>query len=110
MMGAKAMHEVIRTVVLYSESEEKGHLSVRLKVLRSGSFKNRGALELHLTVDDTAERRKKASLRSVDRTWVYRNIPSSITWETEIHHDWEDGGRMYLLTKGEHILRHRRVK
>ena len=45
-----------------------------------------------------------------ESTKSFPNIPSSIWWFSEIHHDWEDGARMYLLTKGEHILIHRRER
>jgi hypothetical protein len=54
--------------------------------------------------------REKTRMRDRDNKWVRNFIPSSIWWKTEIHHDWKDGGRMYLLTKGEHILWHRREK
>ena len=53
---------------------------------------------------------EKKRLRTSDRTWVYRNIPSSIHWYTEIHHDWSDGGRMYLLSHGEHLVLTRRER
>ncbi|MCK4527895.1 hypothetical protein KAW18_11030 [candidate division WOR-3 bacterium] len=52
--------------------------------------------------------KEKAKIRNRDKSWVKEHIPSSIWWFTEIHHDWKDGARMYLLTKGEHILRYRR--
>lgn len=53
---------------------------------------------------------EKQKIRKSDRLWVYRNIPSSIHWCTEIHHNWLHGGIMYLLTKGEHILHERVIR
>ena len=50
-------------------------------------------------------KRKKNIIRGKDKQWVMRNIPSSIWWMLEIHHDWEHGARMYLLTKEEHKKR-----
>jgi hypothetical protein len=47
----------------------------------------------------------KAKTRRLDRQWIAMNIPSSIWWELSTHHDWEDGGRMYLLSKEEHRRR-----
>lgn len=55
-----------------------------------------------LSTDST---RKKDIIREKDRQWVYRNLPSSIHWYCEIHHDWKLGGKMFLLTKEEHKKR-----
>ena len=49
----------------------------------------------------------KSRTRLKDRLWFYRNIPSSIIWNVEVHHEWEDGARVYLLSKEEHKLKHR---
>ena len=48
---------------------------------------------------------EKDRIRTKDRKWCYINIPSSIVWNVEVHHDWNDGGRMYLLSKEEHKRR-----
>lgn len=50
----------------------------------------------------------KQEIRNKDEFWVGWNIPSSLWRRCEIHHDWGDEGRLYLLTKAEHILRHMR--
>ena len=55
----------------------------------------------------SVDTREKDNIRSKDKWWVAANIPSSIWWDTEIHHDWENGARMYLLTKEEHKKRTR---
>ena len=57
-----------------------------------------------------ARDKSHARIRCRDKNWIYYNIPSSIWWFNEMHHDWKNGGRMYLLTKAEHILRHRSEK
>lgn len=44
----------------------------------------------------------KARIRRKDRHWIANNLPSSIWWGLETHHNWEDGGRMYLLTHELH--------
>lgn len=95
-------------ITLISGTEEGFYWSANAFIEDNGAFKNKGGFRIQYPYNSL--QRKKAGLRSTDRTWCYRNIPSSITWKTERHHDWEDGGRMYLLTKEEHILRHRREK
>lgn len=47
----------------------------------------------------------KGKLRHLDKAWCYRNIPSSIVWNTEIHHDWENEGIMYLLSHKDHLAK-----
>jgi hypothetical protein len=44
----------------------------------------------------------KAKTRRLDKQWIAYNIPSSLWWKLDMHHNWEDGGRMYLLTPKEH--------
>lgn len=46
----------------------------------------------------------KTKIRQTDRSWVCTNIPSSLWWQCEIHHDWKDGARMYLISHVEHVL------
>ena len=47
----------------------------------------------------------KSTTRNKDWRWVASNIPSSIWWGKQIHHDWENGARMYILDKKEHRRR-----
>lgn len=100
-----------KSFVQISGSEENCSWEVRLEVGEKGKFRTRGEhFRLRKQGIKTGKDRNKRNIRDSDRSWVYRNIPSLIAWKTEIHHDWNDGGRMYLLTKGEHILRHRSDK
>lgn len=81
-------------------------LSVEVK--ENETFGSRGSSFKFRNVEERAiKNREKIQIRGSDREWVRNNIPSSIWWFTEIHHDWKDKARMYLLTKGEHVLRHR---
>lgn len=63
------------------------------KVLFSTHFKSTGR---------SMARKRKDAMRTKDNAWVNSNIPSSIVWNTQIHHDWGDRGRMYLVSEGEH--------
>ena len=64
-----------------------------------------GEVWFSLGFHQDTEPRWKATIRQIDRIWVCKNIPSSIWWNLEVHHEWKDGGRMYLLTKQEHKRR-----
>ena len=92
-------------------TEEGWSWNIRVGVYENGTFSTTGA-SFHLQNQKSRHKRDlvKERIRAMDRTWVYRNIPSSIHWHTQIHHDWANNGTMYLLAKGEHILRHRREK
>ena len=92
---------------LLSGSLEGWHWSIVIAVSDKEQFTNEGfrfSNEKELGKRD----RRKRSIRTKDKSWIVWNIPSSIWWYMEVHHDWKDGARMYLLTKGEHILRHRK--
>ena len=98
-------------IVLYGYSEGGYRLNIVMSVIPSGGFQAKGSFIYAYPYRERTKRSKKQEqIRRADRVWVYRNIPSSIWWHTEIHHDWTNNGTMYLLTKGEHILRHRREK
>ena len=100
-----------RTTILLSGNYEGQSWRIVVVTTETGGFQGKGTFIFDYAYKDVSEeRKKKGRLRVTDRKWVQRNIPSSIVWNTQVHHDWEDGGRMYLLTKGEHILRHRREK
>ena len=58
----------------------------------------------HFLIEDE-DGKIKSNTRSRDKSWVVNNIPSSLWWNLQRHHDWEDGGRLYLLTKKEHMIR-----
>ena len=93
---------------LISGTEDGVHWSYRISIHSNGTFRGKGVFSI---VKGRGKWNKmKDSLRAKDRLWVYRNIPSSIHWHTEIHHNWANNGTMYLLTKGEHILKHRRER
>jgi hypothetical protein len=52
-----------------------------------------------------SEPQDKATIRQTDRVWVCKNIPSTMWWGSEVHHDWDNGGVMYILTLKEHKRR-----
>ena len=92
-----------------SGTEQGWSWNIPLSINENGSFDSVGeTINLIDRKRNGQIYREKINMRESDKKWVYRNIPSSIAWVSEIHHDWKDDGRMYLLTKGEHILRHRK--
>ena len=99
-----------KNFTLLSGTEEGWQWGIKVCVVPSGHFHGKGTFRYHNSNGETEDRRRKETLRKQDRTWCYQNIPSSIMWFVQIHHDWDDGDRMYLLTKAEHILRHRGKK
>ena len=100
-----------KSFVLFGHSEDGYRLNVVMSVIPSGGFQGKGIfLYAYPYKQQSKKSKKQEQIRRGDRIWVYRNIPSSIHWHTEIHHNWANNGTMYLLTKGEHILRHRREK
>ena len=92
---------------LLSGTEEDWYWRVVTKVYETGNFENKGGFDMLNSTKYRDRNRVKIRMRISDRTWVKNNIPSSIWWFTEVHHNWKDGGRMYLLSKSEHILKHR---
>ena len=91
-----------KSIILFSGGEEGLGFSLTLKVYSetkvfSGSWNFK-----------FKETREKDKVRGLDRKWCYRNIPSSIMWNVEVHHDWENGGTMYLLSHAEHMSIHRK--
>jgi hypothetical protein len=100
----------IKTIILLSGTQDGWQWQVPQITTKKGNIRE----NIYFNYIDKANTRKKyiekTRIRDNDNKWVRNYIPSSIWWKTEIHHDWKDGGRMYLLTKGEHILRHRREK
>jgi hypothetical protein len=101
----------LKTFVQFSYREDCYGINIVLKVSEKGAFYSKGAVQyVFPRRNESKEAHMKSHLRKMDREWVYRNIPSSIHWHTEIHHNWYENGTMYLLTKGEHILRHRSEK
>ena len=100
-----------KQINLLSGTEEGWHCYLCAKTTEDGRINNRGTTFHLKDLNGVYQREKmKRGIRISDKRWVYQYIPSSIWWFTELHHDWKDGGRMYLLTKGEHILRHRKEK
>jgi len=95
---------------IHSYYEEGSGVRVVVMVSGNGSFESVGSLHMMYRETHLNKYTKKRLIRQNDRSWIHHNIPSSIWWYTETHHDWKNGGRMYLLTKAEHILRHRREK
>jgi len=110
--GENSMMKDKRTkdITLVSGTIEGWLWAVRLRMLSSGLFSARGTYNYQNQAERYIKDKDKSRIRITDKQWCYRNIPSSIVWNTEIHHNWGDNGTMYLLTKGEHILRHRREK
>jgi hypothetical protein len=100
-----------KSVVLLSGTIEGWCYRCTVQIIKNGRFKGKGQ---NFTTRNSKEEREshveKITIRKKDQNWVRQNIPSSIWWYTENHHDWKDGGRLYLLTEAEHILRHRREK
>ena len=98
-----------KSFTLLSGSFEDWHYDLVTTIGEDSSFREKGsAFHLKNLKLDLIKNRYKINIRKTDKSWVYRNIPSSIVWHTEIHHNWANNGTMYLLTKGEHILKHRR--
>ena len=101
----------IKSFTLLSGSEDRWGWCATTHISEYGGFKNKGVgWELTNLKERYEKDKKKVNMRIKDKNWVHRNIPSSIAWYTQIHHDWNDGARMYLLSKGEHIKRNRRDK
>ena len=44
----------------------------------------------------------KATIRSVDRGWFRRVLGKEYMKNKSVHHDWEDGGKCYVLIKEIH--------
>lgn len=100
-----------KSFALISGMEEGFSYVLRAIVADNGNFHSKGtSFGIENMREYGKKNREKDRIRTNDRVWVYRNIPSSIHWHTEIHHNWAKNGIMYLLTKGEHILRHRSEK
>jgi len=91
-----------KTVYLVAGVEEGSEWNLHINVY-PGSANFQGNFALGIKRDKV-----KALQRQKDKNWVIWNIPSSIWWHMEIHHDWEAGGVMYLLTHKEHLERHRK--
>lgn len=95
---------------LLSGTEEGWSWDIRTQIKENEAFNAKGMFNIRNTEEQYEKYREKRLIRHKDRFWVINNIPSSIWWFSEVHHDWNNDGVMYLLTKGEHILRHRREK
>ena len=80
-------------------------IAVRIRV--NGSIKERGPIFTKDRRRYYLQDKEKEKIRRSDRYWVETRIPFSIRNGCEIHHDWENGGTMYLIPKVEHILLHR---
>ena len=93
---------------LGSGTIENWNWRLSVEVKENETFGSRGSSFKFRDVKERAIKNKiKIQIRNSDREWVRNNIPSSIWWYTENHHEWGDGARLYLLTKAEHILRGR---
>ena len=84
---------------LYSQGEEGALLQVIQHINEEGlvyalSFSYRSRADVRYN--------QKVKTRNKDKTWIYHNIPSSIWWHTAMHHEWKNGGVMFLLTPEEH--------
>lgn len=77
---------------------------LRLSVYRNGNVEG-----ISFSLRDNSDMKKKR-VRYKDRIWVALNLPSFLWWGKEIHHEWEDGARMYLLTKEEHLEREKWIR
>ena len=90
----------LKTFTFLSGYDESQSWRLDIVVREDGSFAKKGT-----TFDIIFQNpnKTKQDIRAKDREWVMQNIPSSIWWKTQIHHVWEDGARMYLLSKLEHI-------
>lgn len=98
----------VKQISLFSGTEKDWFWYTRCLVKENGLLGDHGTIQSYNRKERYIRDNEKEKIRAVDRLWVYRNIPSSIHWHTEIHHEWCDAGRMYLLTKEEHILLHRK--
>ena len=81
---------------------------IPLQIKENGTFNDKGSINILNTKERYYGKDNiKIKLRKKDKNWVIYHIPSSIWWHTVIHHDWDNGGTMYLLSHKEHILIHR---
>ncbi len=48
------------------------------------------------------KQKKKQNLRRHDRHWKADKFPSAWAKQFQLHHDWENGARVYFLTPEEH--------
>ena len=100
-----------KSFFLLTFTEEGFLYEIRAQVIENGTFMDKGnSIHSRNSKVHYKRNREKQLIRNKDYQWVIQNIPSSIWWHTEIHHNWANNGTMYLLTKGEHILRHRSEK
>ena len=94
-----------KSFVLDSGNEDGWHWSITVGIKENGEIRRRYSFNFYDMQEIKEKYKEKVKIRGVDNMWVLHNIPSSIAWKTVIHHDWSDGGRMYLLTKGEHSIK-----
>lgn len=96
-----------KTTTLLTLTDEEGTLLVRVNV--SGGevisfvtpFTDK-KITMGRRQREITKFREHNSIRCSDRSWCYQNIPSTILWKTEAHHDWNNSGGMYLLDPEEH--------
>lgn len=99
----------VKMFQLFRMGEEGAVLAINLRVSRKGNLSCSDAYTTK-EVKQKGEKRnwelnaKKIRMRINDNRWVHNHIPSSIWWETVVHHDWKNGGVMYLLTPEEHSV------
>ena len=98
----------VKAQTLLSGTEEGHSWYISVVVYEDGTFFNRGSGFYFRNHKEKRDKDKfKIKIRANDRYWVIRHIPLSIWEKKQMHHDWNNGGRLYLLTRNEHILRHR---
>ena len=88
--------------ILWEMKEDAVDYSIITRVARNGSFYAKG--EIHSR--ETPKRTENRKLGRKDREFFNTHMPSSIMWNVEVHHDWENGGICYLLSKEEHMHLH----
>ena len=105
----KAYPETLRDkrFPLFYMGEEGAALTIRLRVSRKGNLSYTDHYASKEVMRKRAKRNhkknlKKRRIRGRDAQWVHTYIPSSIWWHCEIHHDWKNGGIVYLLSHLDH--------
>ena len=93
--------------ILFRIGEEGAVLRIFLHVSKKSnlSYTDAYATKEVIQIADKRNRErnvKKILIRNKDAKWVRTHIPSSIWWKTVIHHDWKNGGIMYLLAPQKH--------
>lgn len=99
----------MKVVRLLSGWLEGSGWAIATKIQKDGSFINKGEIVLDNRHERYIRQKEHERIRRSDRYWVLTRIPASMAMGCEIHHDWNDGGRMRLIPWQEHRLLHKKM-